>query len=141
MKHFKFSRLFAVTLVAAGLVLALAGCKQPSFSVSDDLVGTWKSQYGDGYTITDSTIKYDDGGYGYGFEAEIDDIDEPYIYYIINDKYFAIAYKDLADGACKFANAYKANGKTYCDSLDEAKEEFTIENGYYSYFGEYVRKD
>ena len=52
--------------------------------------------------------------------------------------YRVTAFQNVTDVSANIANAYK-DGKQTCDSLEEAKEEFTIDNGYFGYFGEYVR--
>ena len=68
------------------------------------LLGTWMSQYNDGYTITKTTITYDDGGYGYGWEAELADVTESYIYVKkADEEYVAISYKDLTSASCSMA--------------------------------------
>ena len=104
------------------------------------IYGTWVSQYNDGYTITESSVVYDDGGYGYGWEGKIEEVSDPYIYVSINNKYYAVYYSGLKEKDCKFSNAYKAGGKTRTDTLAEAKSEFTVDNGYYATLGEYKRK-
>ncbi|MCR4580315.1 MAG: hypothetical protein K5681_08210 [Treponema sp.] len=135
MKKNYFSRLFAIAMVIASL--ALVGCNEPEEA---SVYGTWASEYNDGYEISESTIVYDDGGYGYGWEGTIEEVADSYIYYSISGKYFALAYKDLTTSSCKFSNAYKTDGLSYTDTLDEAKTEFTVDNGYYSYFGEYAKE-
>lgn len=136
MKKNYFSRLFAAFAFVA--VLVLSGCVQPDEA---SVYGTWESSAGDGYVITETSIKYDDGGYGYGWEGTIAQVTDSYIYYTIATKYFAISYTNLTDESCKFSNAYKANGKLFTDTLESAIEEFTVDNGYYSYYGEYVKAE
>ena len=64
-----------------------------------------------------------------------------YIYSTRDDgKYYVTAYDALTENGCKFSNAYKEGGKTNADTLDEAKKEFTIDNKYFGYYGEYVKK-
>ena len=113
---------------------------QPSGSAS--IYGTWKSNSGDGYTITETTITYDDGGYGFGWSGNIEEIKEPYIYSSFKKDgktlYKVTAYKDVTEVSANIADAYK-NNKNSTNTLEEAKEEFTIDNGYFGYFGEYVR--
>lgn len=157
-KKFKFSLLAIAFAMFVGIFVSCA--PQPSDAAS--IYGTWKSK-GDGYTITETTITYDDGEpytseeWGkvgiYGFTGEILDISNSsngYIfvrYTILEEgieeeykgKYFAIHFKNLTEKSIELANPYKAGGKKYCTTLEEAKEEFTIENGYYGKFGEYVR--
>ncbi len=118
----------------------LAGCKPdaPDTTTDKGLNGTWASEY-DSYVITEEKITYDDGGYGYGWEGLVEEVTDDYIYVSIKDKYYAVSYKELTDKACKFSNAYKADGKTREDSLKAAKEEFTVENKYFEIYGEYAR--
>lgn len=138
-KKIKFSLLVIAFAMFVGVFVSCA--PQPSGSAS--IYGTWKSNYGDGYTITETTITYDDGGHGYGWSGNIEEIKEPYIYSSFKKDgktlYKVTAYKDVTEVSANIANAYKAGGKEYCTTLEEAKEEFTIDNGYFGYFGEYVR--
>ncbi len=105
------------------------------------LLGTWKSAYNDDYTITKTTVTYDDGGYGYGWEAELADVTDSYIYVKkAADAFVAISYKDLTSASCSMATAYKEGGKASTKTLEEAKTEFTVENGYFGYYGEYIKQ-
>ena len=47
-------------------------------------------------------------------------------------KWYAISYKDLTANSIKISGA--AGTKTSCDTLEEAKTEFTVDNGYFSYY-------
>ena len=138
-KKFKFSLLAIAFAMFVGIFVSCA--PQPSDAAS--IYGTWKSK-GDGYTITETTVVYDDGGWGYGYTGAIEEITNDYIFYSLENKtkFNAICYKNLTENSCELSNAYKdlsAGGKTHCDSLEDAKKEFTIENDYYGIFGEYVR--
>ncbi|MDY3721757.1 MAG: hypothetical protein SOZ96_04110 [Treponema sp.] len=154
MKNFKLSHLFAAAVLVA--CLSFTGCKPAEDATAQVVVanyvyqqtyyktlisGTWKSQYNDGYTINTSSVVYDDGGgYGFGWTRTIAEISDKYIYLVENNKYYAVSYKDWDAVSCKFANAYKAGGKTSADSLLEAKTEFTIENGYFDLYGTYSKQ-
>lgn len=153
MKNFKLSHLFAAAVLVA--CLSFTGCKPAEDATAQVVVanyvyqqtyyktlisGTWKSQYNDGYTINTSSVVYDDGGYGFGWTRTIAEISDKYIYLVENNKYYAVSYKDRDAVSCKFANAYKAGGKTSADSLLEAKTEFTIENGYFDLYGTYSKQ-
>ena len=138
-KKFKFSLLAIAFAMFIGLFVSCA--PQPSGSAS--IYGTWKSN-GDGYTITETTVVYDYDDGVWSFTGAIEEITSDYIFYSLENKtkFYAICYKNLTEISCDFSNAYKdedAGGKAYCDSLENAKKEFTIENGYYGLFGEYVR--
>lgn len=153
MKNFKLSHLFAAAVLVA--CLSFTGCKPAEDATAQVVVanyvyqqtyyktlisGTWKSQYNDGYTINTSSVVYDDGGYGFDWTRTIAEISDKYIYLVENNKYYAVSYKDWDAVSCKFANAYKAGGKTSADSLPEAKTEFTIENGYFDLYGTYSKQ-
>lgn len=153
MKNFKLSHLFAAAVLVA--CLSFTGCKPAEDATAQVVVanyvyqqtyyktlisGTWKSQYNDGYTINTSSVVYDDGGYSFGWTRTIAEISDKYIYLVENNKYYAVSYKDWDAVSCKFANAYKAGGKTSADSLLEAKTEFTIENGYFDLYGTYSKQ-
>lgn len=153
MKNFKLSHLFAAAVLVA--CLSFTGCKPAEDATAQVVVanyvyqqtyyktlisGTWKSQYNDVYKINTSSVVYDDGGYGFGWTRTIAEISDKYIYLVENNKYYAVSYKDWDAVSCKFANAYKAGGKTSADSLLEAKTEFTIENGYFDLYGTYSKQ-
>ena len=139
LKKSKFS-LLAIAL--AMFVGVFVSCSEPKAA---SIYGEWQSPDGDGYSISETTVIYDDGGWGFGFTGAIEEITNDYIFYSLENKtkFNAICYKNLTENSCDFSNAYKddsAGGKTHCDSLEDAKKEFTIENEYYGKFGEYVRK-
>ena len=153
MKNFKLSHLFPAAVLVA--CLSFTGCKPAEDATAQVVVanyvyqqtnyktlisGIWKSQYNDGYTINTSSVVYDDGGYSFGWTRTIAEISDKYIYLVENNKYYAVSYKDWNAVSCKFANAYKAGGKTSVDSLLEAKTEFTIENGYFGLYGTYSKQ-
>lgn len=153
MKNFKLSHLFAAAVLVA--CLSFTGCKPAEDATAQVVVanyvyqqtyyktlisGTWKSQYNDGYTINTSSVVYEAGGYGFDWTRTIAEISDKYIYLVENNKYYAVSYKDWDAVSCKFANAYKAGGKTSADSLLEAKTEFTIENGYFDLYGTYSKQ-
>ena len=48
-------------------------------------------------------------------------------------KWYAVSYKNLTSNSVSLSGAYKADGKTSTQTLDEAKKEFTVENGYFDY--------
>lgn len=156
MKNLKFSRLFAaVTFVA---ILALAGCKQPEEDSSYAIEGTWVSSTGEKWTISGSDVKnyfYEALAYtGDSVEINEETDSSGYIYmkytrafcathsdfannvYTYDEdapdvgKWYAIYYFDLTDDAVKLSAA--AGSKTSCDTLEEAKETFTVANGYMS---------
>lgn len=153
MKNFKFSRLLAAAALVA--CLSFTACK-PAEDVTAQVAvqnyifqqtyyktlisGNWRSQY-DGYRIDTSSVVYDDGGYGYGWTRTIVEVSDKYIYLIDSDnRYYAVSYKNNNVVSCQFSNAYKEGGRSYANSLLEAKLEFTIENGYYARYGTYQKQ-
>lgn len=46
-------------------------------------------------------------------------------------QWYALYYQDLTAHSVSFGQPYKDGGKAACDTLKEAVEEFTIDNGYY----------
>ncbi len=139
LKKSKFSLLVIAFAMFVGIFVSCSGPKSAS------IFGEWQSPYGDGYSISETTVVYDDGGWGLGYTGAIEEITNDYIFYSLENKtkFNAICYKNLTEISCELSGAYKdadAGGKTYCNSLEDAKKEFTVENGYYGRFGEYVRK-
>ena len=136
-KKFKFSLLVIAFAMFVGVFVS---CTPQAQSAS--IIGNWKSEW-DGYVITEKEITYDDGGYGDDWSGKIEEIKDPYIYVSFEQDgktlYRVTAFQNVTDVSANIANAYKAGGKEYCTTLEEAKEEFTIDNGYFGYFGEYVR--
>ena len=107
MKNNTFSRLkLAAVLVCFVCACALfTGCGPKTKPAS--VYGTWKSQY-DGYTISETQLVYDDGGYGFDFTAEVVEVTDSYIYVKkAAEDYYCVHYKDLTDKSCSFANAFK----------------------------------
>lgn len=151
-------KLLAVLLAVSAL--CFTSCIEENDS-DDELVltasalnGVYKSAYGDSYTIIYPIIKYDDGGYNTnGFTGTIvytDFITNRIIYQITETdpantsmpvgKFCVTGFKGLSSTSCKFSNAYKSGKPMYKDSPTEAVNDFTDENGYFGYFGEYARE-
>lgn len=152
MKKFNFSHLVAIALTA--MTLCLVGCEQPKDPTLSALEGKWKSAYDEVYTITADT--FDAGEYSYaGNELEIVEDDETsgrifvkytrayclthsdyakFIFAYDTDapdvgKWYAIHYEDLTESSVKISGAYGAKSST--NTLEEAKSEFTVDNGYF----------
>ena len=111
------------------------------------LLGTWISEtsYGiDSYVITKTKVTYSsklEGYPDYILESDLVDATASYIYIkTAPDAYTAISYKDLTEASCSMSTAYKQDGKTSTTTLEEAKTEFTVENGYFSFYGEYIKQ-
>ena len=156
MKNIKFSRLFAAMMFVA--VLALTGCKQNADPSPKKIEGTWVSTYGEKYVISGSEVKnyYTDSATKEfkltytGNSVEIKELTDTtgYIYMKYTrsanadwtysetapdvGKWYALYYFELADKSVKISGAAKTGGKTSCATLDEAKTEFTVANGYFT---------
>lgn len=132
------------------------------------LSGTWKEEYGT-YKIDCIKETFDAGEYSYaGNEMVIRFSDEKctagtifvkytralcsthsnfdaYKYVYDDDatdvgKWYAISFKDLTNKSISISGAYNKDGKTSTDTLEEAVKEFTIENGYFSFYSDCVRQ-
>ena len=153
MKNIKFSRLFAAMLFVA--CLALTACQQQPAESSKKIEGTWVSAsatWTEKFVISSSEVKnYGNDKLTYaGNSVEIKELTDTtgmiYMKYTRSmnpdftysetaadvGKWYALYYFELADKSVKIAGAYKAGGKTSCDTLDAAKAEFTVANGYFS---------
>ena len=54
-------------------------------------------------------------------------------------KWYAISYKSLTASSIQISGAYKYDGKTSTETLEEAMAEFTIENGYFAMYSDCVK--
>lgn len=150
----------SVLLIFVSIIFSSCNFNKPEdFS----LVGTWLSPYGDGYIITENSVTYDDGefyesewgpGGIFGWTGKIIETtgsSSGYIYIQYESleegldsellgKYLTIHYKNLSETSVQLANPYKADGISFAETLEQAKTEFTVENGYFGYHGEYVKK-
>lgn len=150
----------SVLLIFVSIIFSSCNFNKPEPS---SLVGTWLSPYGDGYVITENSITYDDGEYKesewgtggiYGWTGKIIETtgsSSGYIYVQYETveegldsellgKYLTIHYENLSEVAVQLANPYKADGIIFAETLEQAKTEFTVENGYFAFHGEYVKK-
>ena len=153
-----------LVLCIAFVAMSFSGCKPPTDTGSvpevsslDLLKGTWNGSFtGESYTITETT--FDSAGSYAGDNLTVSEVDEKsgYIYIKFTraanadwtysetapdvGKWYCVAYKNLSENSVSLSGAYNAAGKSACDTLDEAKKEFTIENGYFSGYSECVKK-
>ena len=114
------------------------------------LIGEWKSAAEDGYTITQTTMKYNDS-WGYNWTGTIVGVSENCIYYKFSEvgealdssiigKYGATSYVKQSDAVLKLSDATAPDYSKGAEAtLEEAVKELTVENGYYSYYGPYNR--
>lgn len=129
------------------------------------LIGKWKDNYSSYYEISETEFKnYGDSFDNYAGNSLLiakTSSDSGYIYIKYTraycpkhsapnnsvwtydtdapdvGKWYAIAFKDLTSNSVSLSGAYKkADGKTSTVTLEEAINEFTIENGYFETFSE-----
>ena len=158
-----FSLKERITALLCVLLLAFVftGCPQEA-KVPDEkptLNGTWTSTKGEVFKITDTTLS-NGGSWGdcyAGDNLTVVKTDETsgiiYIKYTRAatanwtystdpaeapdiGKWYAVAYKNLALHSVELAGAYKADGKTSTETLEEAKTEFSVANGYFAAYSE-----
>ena len=142
----------SVLLIFVSIIFSSCNFNKPEPS---SLVGTWLSpDGGDGYVITENSITYDDGAWGFGWTGKIIETTgatNGYIYVQYETveegnpsnyvgKFIAVHYENLSEVAVQLANPYKEDGISFAETLEQAKTEFTVENGYFKYHGEYVKK-
>lgn len=112
------------------------------------LIGKWTSSYSEIFEISETELKnfYKTSEVYQGNSLLIakTSSDSGYIYIKYTKamntkdvgKWYAIVFKDLTSNSVKISAAYKAGGKTSTVTLEEAINEFTIENGYFGTFSE-----
>ena len=56
-------------------------------------------------------------------------------------KYYALAFafNNLTDSSIQISGAWKEGGQTSCTTLDAAKQEFTVANGYFGTYTEHTK--
>ena len=152
-------------LIVVSLSFSLASCKTDN---DDDdpilLVGKWQDSSNFIYEIS----KNEFSNYGEGFDSYAgnnlvisitsNDFSSGYIYiqytraadenwnYTTDKtkapdigKWYAISYKGLTVSSIQISGAYKYDGKTSTETLEEAMAEFTIENGYFAMYSDCVK--
>ena len=157
MFHNKFSRFLAVFITV--VALCAFGCKtQPEEDFISDLYGKWTSSFGEVFEISKDYFKtYGENWSGYEGDSIIIITNENdnasgtiFLKYTVSanpdysysntapdvGKWYAVSYKNLTQNSVSLSGAYKADGKTSTETIDEAKKEFTVENGYFSYYSE-----
>lgn len=122
----------------------------------DLLVGTWTdgTKYGT-YIITNTTFENAGSYKGNNLVVQKLDSTSGYIYikYTVAmnadsysetapdvGKWYAISYKDLGAEKISISGAYKDDGATSCETLDEAVTEFTVDNGYFGFYTSHTRQ-
>ena len=162
MFHNKFSRFLAVFITVVSL--CAFGCKtQPEETFISDLYGKWTSSPEEVYEISKDYFKtYGTWGNGYEGDSIIIITNENdnasgtiFLKYTVSanpdysysntapdvGKWYAISYKNLTKNSVSLSGAYKSDGKTSTETLEEAKEEFTVENGYFASYSECIKSE
>lgn len=141
-KRKTFNKIYKGSLLVVFLFIAIISCDKNPYNDNSRLLGTWISTYNETY-IYDGITFTSSGSYKMKVKSIIWSSDASGIIYgrytkNTNDssvvgKYYAVSFKDLTDTSILISGAYK-NGKMAADSLVEAITEFTINNGYYSFY-------
>ena len=163
MFHNKFSRFLAVFITVVSL--CAFGCKtQPEEDFISDLYGKWTSSFGEVFEISKDSFKnYGEGWSAYeGNSLEIIPNDDGksgtiFLKYTVSKnpdpdksysntapdvgKWYAVSYKNLTKNSVSLSGAYKSDGKTSTETLEEAKEEFTVANGYFDFYSECTKSE
>ena len=162
MFHNKFSRFLAVFITVVSL--CAFGCKtQPEEVSYSDIFGKWTDDSGSIYEITEDSFKnYGEGWSAYeGNSLEIIPNDDGksgtiFLKYTVSmnpdwsysntapdvGKWYAVSYKkNLTKNSVSLSGALKSGGKTSTETLEEAKEEFTVENGYFDKYSECTKSE
>lgn len=144
-KRKTFNKIYKGSLLVVFLFIAIISCNKNPYNDNSRLLGTWENKQPtytetyiyDGITFTSiNTYKMeveriiwnsDASGIIYGKYTE-----NTYSPSVVG-KYYAVSFKDLTYSSVSISGAYK-DGKMSADSLVEAITEFTINNGYYSFY-------
>ena len=135
-------------------------------SSDERIYGTWTSSYGENFIISGSTFSnaYNGSTTYAGDNVSISwtSATSGYIYFKYTraakadwtyssdsseapdvGKWYAVAFKDLQilKSTVSLSGAYKAGGATSTATLEEAKSEFTIENGYFARYSDCTRSN
>ena len=141
MKTKKFGKIHTYSLLLVFLFIAIISCNKNPYN---RLLGTWENKQPNfTETYIYDGINFDAGSYKMKVKSIIWSSDASGIIYgrytkNTNDssvvgKYYAVSFKDLTDTSILISGAYK-DGKMAADTLVEAITEFTINNGYYSFY-------
>lgn len=142
MKTKKFGKIHTYSLLLVFLFIAIISCNKNPYN---RLLGTWENKqptYTETY-ICDGITFTSSGSYKMKVKSIIWSSDASGIIYgrytentyspSVVGKYYAVSFKDLTDTSISISGAYK-DGKMSADTLIEAITEFTINNGYYSFY-------
>ena len=144
MKTKKFGKIHTYSLLLVFLFIAIISCNKNPYNDNSRLLGTWENKQPNfTETYIYDGINFDAGSYKMKVKSIIWSSDASGIIYgrytentydsSVVGKYYAVSFKDLTDTSISICGAYK-DGKMSADTLVEAITEFTINNGYYSFY-------
>ena len=148
----------SLSLIVFVLIVAVSCDKRPTAPIEGTthknhslLLGTWENPTYASETYIYSYGKFDGGSYKMNVGMIIWSSDTSGIIYgkytensyykDVVGKYYAVSFKDLTESSISISGAYKSDGKTGTATLEEAISEFTIDNGYYSYYSSLTKKE
>ena len=159
------SRLMSVLFVvlAGAFVFGTMACTQPeTVTETNTVYGTWTSTYCEKYVVAKDTALFENYYTNsktkeltlYYTCNEVSVVPETettgYIYGKFNDEshigygatvgqWYAVYYKNLTATSVSLSQA--SGNKAAVDTLDDAKKEFTVDNGYFAYFSECTKAE
>lgn len=144
-KRKTFNKIYKGSLLVVFLFIAIISCNKNPYNDNSRLLGTWENPKYSGETyIYDGITFTSSGSYKMKVKSIIWSSDASGIIYgkytennyspSVVGKYYAVSFKDLTYSSVSISGAYKEKGKMAADSLVEAINEFTINNGYYSFY-------
>ena len=148
----------SLSLIVFVLIVAVSCDKRPTAPIEGTthknhslLLGTWENPTYASETYIYSYGKFDGGSYKMNVGMIIWSSDTSGIIYgkytensyykDVVGKYYAVSFKDLTESSISISGAYKSDGKTGTATLEEAISEFTVDNGYYSYYSSLTKKE
>lgn len=131
-------------------------CQNPAQGNYGEIIGTWTSTYGEIFVIRDTTLGnfFQDSNQikvtitecysGNNLHIIPENDKSGYLYFtygLVFDradvgKWYAVHYKNLTPNSVSLSAAAKEGGKSSTESLSDAITEFTVENGYFSWYSE-----
>ena len=140
------------------------GCtQQPEEVFISDLYGKWTSSFGEVFEISKDYFKnYGEDWNGYEGDSIIIITNENdnasgtiFLKYTVSmnpdwsysntapdvGKWYAVSYKNLTKNSVSLSGAFKLGGKTSTETLEEAIQEFTVENGYFASYSECTKSE
>ena len=162
--RYAFGRALALLCTFVFISFGFISC-QPDTGYETEyvnLTGKWASSFGEIYAISSTSLS-NGGGWGdcyagdsllvsYTSEAQT----SGYIYikytramnpdYSYSEtapdvgKWYALSFKNLTSSSMEISGAFKKEGKTSTETLEEAIEEFTVKNGYFDSYSECVKR-